>query len=157
MKTRKSFFMTSSIGMHTNCTFPSPPLPSPLFPSPLFPSPLFPSPLLSSPPSPPPPPSPPSLYSPPLSSPPLSSSLSSSPSSSLPSPPSPPLSSPPSPPLSFHYRSYLARLQNKDTGLFCLQVMVGVIILYDHIHPMGAFAKKSSIDVSSQLAILLKR
>lgn len=33
--------------------------------------------------------------------------------------------------------------------MFCLQVMVGVIILYDHIHPMGAFAKKSAIDVST--------
>ncbi len=47
----------------------------------------------------------------------------------------------------FH-RDYLARFESKDTSLFCLQVMVGVIILYDHIHPMGAFAKKSAIDVS---------
>lgn len=27
--------------------------------------------------------------------------------------------------------------------------MVGVIILYDHVHPVGAFAKSSNIDVSS--------
>lgn len=28
-----------------------------------------------------------------------------------------------------------------------MRVMVGVIILYDHVHPVGAFAKGSSIDV----------
>ena len=33
--------------------------------------------------------------------------------------------------------------------MFCLRVMVGVIILYDHVHPVGAFAKSSPIDVSS--------
>jgi len=32
--------------------------------------------------------------------------------------------------------------------MFCLRVMVGVIILYDHVHPIGAFAKTSPIDVS---------
>ena len=26
--------------------------------------------------------------------------------------------------------------------------MVGVIILYDHVHPVGAFALKAAIDVS---------
>lgn len=30
-----------------------------------------------------------------------------------------------------------------------MRVMVGVIILYDHVHPVGAFAKTSKIDVSS--------
>lgn len=49
------------------------------------------------------------------------------------------------------YRAYLARLESKDTSIFCLQVMVGVIILYDNIHPLGAFAKKSAIDVSGDL------
>lgn len=33
--------------------------------------------------------------------------------------------------------------------LFCMRVMVGVIILYDHVHPVGAFAKTSKIDVSA--------
>ena len=33
--------------------------------------------------------------------------------------------------------------------MFCLRVMVGVIILYDHVHPVGAFAKSSTIDVSN--------
>jgi len=32
--------------------------------------------------------------------------------------------------------------------MFCVRVMVGVIILYDHVHPVGAFAKTSPIDVS---------
>ena len=32
--------------------------------------------------------------------------------------------------------------------MFCLRVMVGVIILYDHVHPIGAFVKSSNIDVS---------
>lgn len=53
--------------------------------------------------------------------------------------------------------SYLARLENKDTGLFCLQVMVGVIILYDHIHPMGAFAKKSAIDMKASIKVIKER
>lgn len=30
-----------------------------------------------------------------------------------------------------------------------MRVMVGVIILYDHVHPVGAFAKTSKIDVST--------
>ena len=32
--------------------------------------------------------------------------------------------------------------------MFCLRVMVGVIILYDHVHLLGAFCKASNIDVS---------
>ena len=40
--------------------------------------------------------------------------------------------------------------------MFCLRVMVGVIILYDHVHPVGAFAKSSPIDVSVYL-ILCRR
>lgn len=31
--------------------------------------------------------------------------------------------------------------------MFCMRVMVGVIILYDHVHPVGAFSKASKIDV----------
>ena len=47
------------------------------------------------------------------------------------------------------FREYCSRFQNEETKLFCLRVMVGVIILYDHVHPVGAFAKTSGIDVSS--------
>lgn len=38
--------------------------------------------------------------------------------------------------------------------VFCQRVMVGAIILYDHVHPIGAFAKKNqAIDVSHQCAV----
>lgn len=36
--------------------------------------------------------------------------------------------------------------------LFCMRVMVGVIILYDHVHPVGAFAKTSKIDVRAAIS-----
>ena len=45
-------------------------------------------------------------------------------------------------------REYRSRFTNEETVSFCLRVMVGVIILYDHVHPVGAFAKTSKIDVS---------
>ena len=35
----------------------------------------------------------------------------------------------------------------EETLLFCLRVMVGFIILFNHIHLVGAFAKKAAIDV----------
>ncbi|EPQ19006.1 Protein FAM49B [Myotis brandtii] len=41
---------------------------------------------------------------------------------------------------------YRSRFTNEETVSFCLRVMVGVIILYDHVHPVGAFAKTSKID-----------
>ena len=50
--------------------------------------------------------------------------------------------------LPFGCREYSSRFELADTTLFCLRVMVGVIILYDHIHPVGAFAKTTNIDVS---------
>ncbi|XP_023230474.1 protein FAM49B-like [Centruroides sculpturatus] len=42
---------------------------------------------------------------------------------------------------------FYSRFKNEETVLFVLRVMVGVIILYDHVHPVGAFAKSSHIDV----------
>ncbi|KAI6073471.1 Protein FAM49A-like [Aix galericulata] len=45
---------------------------------------------------------------------------------------------------------YRSRFTNTETLLFCMRVMVGVIILYDHVHPVGAFAKTSKIDVSGR-------
>ena len=52
----------------------------------------------------------------------------------------------------------MARFQQKDTVLFVLRVMVGAIILYDHVHPVGAFYRKSNIDVcgSSFIALYFK-
>ena len=35
-----------------------------------------------------------------------------------------------------------------DSISFCVRVMVGLIILYDHVHKDGAFGKGSRIDVS---------
>jgi len=32
--------------------------------------------------------------------------------------------------------------------------MVGVIILYDHVHPVGAFVKSSHIDVRGSIKVL---
>jgi len=32
--------------------------------------------------------------------------------------------------------------------------MVGVIILYDHVHPQGAFVKSSSIDIKGSIKVL---
>ncbi|PIO25148.1 hypothetical protein AB205_0043330 [Aquarana catesbeiana] len=45
---------------------------------------------------------------------------------------------------------YRSRFTNEETVSFCLRVMVGVIILYDHVHPVGAFAKTSKIDVHNK-------
>ncbi|XP_070557084.1 CYFIP-related Rac1 interactor B-like [Ptychodera flava] len=49
---------------------------------------------------------------------------------------------------------HYSRFENEDTVLFCLRVMVGVIILYDHVHPVGAFDKKSSIDIKGCIKVL---
>lgn len=49
---------------------------------------------------------------------------------------------------------FATRFQNQETVLFCLRVMVGVIILYDHVHPVGAFAKTSNIDIKASIKVL---
>lgn len=49
---------------------------------------------------------------------------------------------------------YRSRMESKDTRLFCLRVMVGVIILYDHVDPVGAFQKKSAIDMKSSIRVI---
>lgn len=40
-----------------------------------------------------------------------------------------------------------SRFESENTNMFCLRAMVGCIILYDHLHPQGAFHKKSPIRV----------
>lgn len=47
----------------------------------------------------------------------------------------------------FSFREYRSRFTSEETLMFCMRVMVGVIILYDHVHPVGAFCKTSKIDV----------
>ncbi|ESO88257.1 hypothetical protein LOTGIDRAFT_219325 [Lottia gigantea] len=51
-------------------------------------------------------------------------------------------------------QEHFSRFKNQETKLFCLRVMVGVIILYDHVHPVGAFAKISGIDMKSTIKVL---
>jgi len=53
-------------------------------------------------------------------------------------------------------RKYRSKFTTEETVMFCLRVMVGVIILYDHVHPIGAFAKSSPIDVSTTLKRVVK-
>jgi len=49
---------------------------------------------------------------------------------------------------------YRSRFSSEETEMFCLRVMVGVIILFDHVHPMGAFVKASNIDVKNSIKVL---
>lgn len=51
-------------------------------------------------------------------------------------------------------REICSRFKNEETILFVLRVMVGVIILYDHVHPQGAFTKTSHIDVKRSIRVL---
>jgi len=48
----------------------------------------------------------------------------------------------------------IARFQQEETHLFVLRVMVGLIILFDHVHPIGAFEKNSKLDVKGCIRIL---
>lgn len=56
--------------------------------------------------------------------------------------------------IAFGFREYRSRFSSEETVSFCLRVMVGVIILYDYVHPVGAFAKSSKIDVSETISSL---
>ncbi|XP_055007451.1 CYFIP-related Rac1 interactor B-like [Boleophthalmus pectinirostris] len=49
---------------------------------------------------------------------------------------------------------YRSRFSSEETVLFCLRVMVGVIILFDHVHPHGAFVKTSNIDIKGCIRLL---
>ncbi|KAK6179168.1 hypothetical protein SNE40_011588 [Patella caerulea] len=51
-------------------------------------------------------------------------------------------------------QEHYSRFKNVETKLFCLRVMVGVIILYDHVHPIGAFAKSCGIDMKSTIKVI---
>jgi len=46
------------------------------------------------------------------------------------------------------------KFENDDTKLFILSVMVGVVILYDHVHPVGSFTKTSAIDMRATIKVL---
>lgn len=47
-----------------------------------------------------------------------------------------------------------SRLQYEETELFILRVMVAIIILYDHVHPTGAFAKGTQVDVKGCVRVV---
>uniref|UniRef100_T1JF15 CYRIA/CYRIB Rac1 binding domain-containing protein n=1 Tax=Strigamia maritima TaxID=126957 RepID=T1JF15_STRMM len=49
---------------------------------------------------------------------------------------------------------FLQRFKNEETVLFVLRVMVGLIILYDHVHPVGAFARNSHVDIKGCIKVL---
>ncbi|XDC72734.1 hypothetical protein R6Z07F_003907 [Ovis aries] len=49
---------------------------------------------------------------------------------------------------------YRSRFTSEETLMFCMRVMVGVIILYDHVHPVGAFCKTSKIDMKGCIKVL---
>ncbi|KAK5574939.1 hypothetical protein RB653_010193 [Dictyostelium firmibasis] len=46
------------------------------------------------------------------------------------------------------------KFNNEEINMFCLRAMVGSIILFDHIHPQGAFVKKSSINIKGCIVTL---
>jgi len=46
------------------------------------------------------------------------------------------------------------KITSKETKLFCLRAMTGAIIIYDHVHPLGAFSKKSAIKIKPAINIL---
>ncbi|XP_050714008.1 CYFIP-related Rac1 interactor B-like isoform X2 [Eriocheir sinensis] len=48
----------------------------------------------------------------------------------------------------------IARFRREETQLFILRVMVALIILYDHVHPVGAFVKASTVDVKGCVKVL---
>lgn len=48
----------------------------------------------------------------------------------------------------------IARFRREETQLFILRVMVALVILYDHVHPVGAFVKASNIDVKGCVRVL---
>ncbi|XP_041378853.1 CYFIP-related Rac1 interactor B-like [Gigantopelta aegis] len=50
--------------------------------------------------------------------------------------------------------TYKSRFQNEETVIFTLRVMTGAIILYDHVHPVGAFTKKAPIDMKASIKII---
>lgn len=48
-----------------------------------------------------------------------------------------------------------AKFRNPETIVFCQRVMVGTIILYDHVHHAGAFSKKNqAIDIRASIKVL---
>lgn len=47
-----------------------------------------------------------------------------------------------------------SRFQREDTRMFVLRVLIGLIILVDHVHPYGAFQKSSQLDVRAAIKVV---
>lgn len=48
----------------------------------------------------------------------------------------------------------LSQIEREETHLLVLRVMVGLVILYDHVHPDGAFVRSSHVDVKGCVKLL---
>jgi len=46
------------------------------------------------------------------------------------------------------------KFEADNTNMFCLRAMTGAIILFDHLHAQGAFAKKSPINIKGCINVL---
>lgn len=46
------------------------------------------------------------------------------------------------------------KFDNEATNMFCLRAMVGCVILFDHLHPQGAFHKKSPVRIKECITAL---
>jgi hypothetical protein len=51
-------------------------------------------------------------------------------------------------------RKLLQQIEREETHLLVLRVMVGLVILYDHVHPVGAFVKSSHVDIKGCVRLL---
>lgn len=56
--------------------------------------------------------------------------------------------------ISFAFRKLLSQIEREETHLLVLRVMVGLVILYDHVHPDGAFVRGSHVDVKGCVKLL---
>ncbi|XP_017135505.1 protein FAM49B isoform X2 [Drosophila miranda] len=48
----------------------------------------------------------------------------------------------------------LQQIEREDTKMLVLRVMVGLVILYDHVHPVGAFVRGAHVDVKGCVRLL---
>jgi hypothetical protein len=53
-----------------------------------------------------------------------------------------------------HDMVFKKKFEADSTNMFCLRAMTGAIILYDHLSPQGAFAKKSPIMIKGSINVL---
>jgi len=53
-----------------------------------------------------------------------------------------------------HDMVFKKKFEADSTNMFCLRAMTGAIILFDHLHAQGAFAKKSPINIKGCINVL---